>query len=173
MTEVVSQTPFVDRDCIEINLDLHNREKANQIGQSYTLIQGNHNSRIIRCYLTRGNGLIPIDLSNSVLTMYIKKTDLALVMLQGKIVDAKNGIVEFAMTRQALAIADKIVCEVVKIGVDKSVMSFPHFTFQVEKTIIDEDYVESTSEFKALSDTLAVIEDLKNRVARLESKIPK
>lgn len=172
MVKSTSQSPFVDKDLIEINLDLHDKKCANQTGQNYTLIQGNHNSRIIRCYLTRGSGLVPIDLSNSVLTLYIKKTDLALVMLQGEIVDAKNGIVDFALTRQALAIADKIVCEVVKTGLDKSIMSFPHFTFQVEGTIIDEDYIESTDDFRALSDMLVVIEDLKNRVAQLENRLP-
>lgn len=170
MVESVSQTVFVDKDYIEINLDLHDKERANQDAENYTLIQGNHNSRIIRCYLTKNFGLTPMDLTNSTLIMYVKKADLTLVMLQGNVTNANGGVVEFTLTRQALAIADEIICEVVKTGVDKSTMSFPHFSFQVEKTIIDEDLIESTNEFRALSDMLVEIEDLKNQLAQLNKE---
>ena len=84
--------------------------------------------------------------------------------IKGTIVDATNGIVDFPLTRQSLAIADKIVCEVVKIGSDASTMSFPLFTLQVEDSIADDDLIESTDEFSLLTDALASVSDCENRL---------
>ena len=171
MTQLTKQTAFIDKDYIEVNLDLHDKSSTSQVEQCYTLMQNNHNSRVLRCILTKGCGLLPVDLSNSALTLYIKKADLALVMLSGQIVDAKNGIVDFLLTRQALAIADKITCEVIKTGVDKSTMSFPNFILEIDSTIIDEDLVESTNDFSALNDALSKVNNWESRFTELENKV--
>lgn len=73
MTQITKQTTFVDKDYVEINLDLHDKSSTSQAEQHYTLMQNNHNSRVLRCILTKG-GLVPVDLSNSALTLYIKKS---------------------------------------------------------------------------------------------------
>ena len=156
--EEYNLSPNVDRDYIEVNLDLHDKTSTSDVQNYYVLKQGDHISRVLRCNLTKG-GLIPIDLKNSVLTLYIKKADMGLVAIKGTIVDATNGIVDFPLTRQSLAIADKIVCEVVKIGSDASTMSFPLFTLQVEDSIADDDLIESTDEFSLLTDALAQVTD--------------
>ena len=161
--EEYNLSPNVDRDYIEVNLDLHDKTSTSDVQEYYILKQGDHISRVLRCNLTKG-GLIPIDLKNSVLTLYIKKADMGLVAIKGTIVDATNGIVDFPLTRQSLAIADKIVCEVVKIGSDASTMSFPLFTLQVEDSIADEDMIESTDEFSLLNDSLAKVSDCENRL---------
>ena len=157
--EEYNLSPNVDRDYIEVNLDLHDKTSTCDVQNYYVLKQGDHISRVLRCNLTKG-GLIPIDLKNSVLTLYIKKADMGLVAIKGTIVDATNGIVDFPLTRQSLAIADKIVCEVVKIGSDASTMSFPLFTLQVEDSIADDDLIESTDEFSLLNDALASVSRL-------------
>ena len=161
--EEYNLSPNVDRDYIEVNLDLHDKTSTSDVQNYYVLKQGDHISRVLRCNLTKG-GLIPIDLKNSVLTLYIKKADMGLVAIKGTIVDATNGIVDFPLTRQSLAIADKIICEVVKIGSDASTMSFPLFSLQVEDTIVDEELVESTDEFSLLTDALASVLDCENRL---------
>ena len=161
--EEYNLSPNVDRDYIEVNLDLHDKTSTSDVQEYYILKQGDHISRVLRCNLTKG-GLIPIDLKNSVLTLYIKKADMGLVAIKGTIVDATNGIVDFPLTRQSLAIADKIVCEVVKIGSDASTMSFPLFTLQVEDSIADDDLIESTDEFSLLTDALASVSDCENRL---------
>ena len=156
-------SPNIDRDYIEVNLDLHDKTSTSDVQNYYVLKQGDHISRVLRCNLTKG-GLIPIDLKNSVLTLYIKKADMGLVAIKGTIVDATNGIVDFPLTRQSLAIADKIICEVVKIGSDASTMSFPLFSLQVEDSIADDDMIESTDEFSLLTDALASVSDCENRL---------
>ena len=161
--EEYNLSPNVDRDYIEVNLDLHDKTSTSDVQEYYILKQGDHISRVLRCNLTKG-GLIPIDLKNSVLTLYIKKADMGLVAIKGTVVDATNGIVDFPLTRQSLAIADKIICEVVKIGSDASTMSFPLFTLQVEDSIADDDMIESTDEFSLLNDSLAKVSDCENRL---------
>lgn len=156
--EEYNLSPNVDRDYIEVNLDLHDKTSTSDVQNYYVLKQGDHISRVLRCNLTKG-GLIPIDLKNSVLTLYIKKADMGLVAIKGTIVDATNGIVDFPLTRQSLAIADKIICEVVKVGSDASTMSFPLFSLQVEDSIADDDLIESTDEFSLLTDALAQVTD--------------
>lgn len=156
--EEYNLTPNVDRDYIEINLDLHDKTTTEEVQEYYILKQGDHNSRVLRCVLTK-SGLMPVDLKNSMLTLYIKKADLGLVAIKGIVVDAINGIVDFPLTRQSLAIADEIICEVVKVGSDASTMSFPLFALQIEDTIVDEDLVESTDEFSLLTDALAQVTD--------------
>ena len=149
-------SPNVDRDYIEVNLDLHDKTSTSDVQNYYVLKQGDHISRVLRCNLTKG-GLIPIDLKNSVLTLYIKKADMGMVAIKGTVVDATNGIVDFPLTRQSLAIANKITCEVVKTGSDASIMSFPLFALQVEDSIADEDLIESTDEFSALNEALSEV----------------
>ena len=161
--EEYNLSPNVDRDYIEVNLDLHDKTSTSDVQEYYILKQGDHISRVLRCNLTKG-GLIPIDLKNSILTLYIKKADMGLVAIKGTVVDATNGIVDFPLTRQSLAIADKIICEVVKIGSDASTMSFPLFTLQVEDSIADDDLIESTDEFSLLNDALASVSDCENRL---------
>ena len=161
--EEYNLSPNVDRDYIEVNLDLHDKTSTSDVQNYYVLKQGDHISRVLRCNLTKG-GLIPIDLKNSVLTLYIKKADMGLVAIKGTVVDATNGIVDFPLTRQSLAIADKIICEVVKIGSDASTMSFPLFSLQVEDSIADDDMIESTDEFSLLTDALASVSDCENRL---------
>ena len=167
--EEYNLSPNVDRDYIEVNLDLHDKTSTSDVQEYYILKQGDHISRVLRCNLTKG-GLIPIDLKNSMLTLYIKKADMGLVTIKGTIVDATNGIVDFPLTRQSLAIADKIICEVVKVGSDASTMSFQLFSLQVEDSIADEELVESSDEFSLLIDLIATIQDLEERVKTLEAK---
>ena len=46
----------------------------------------------------------------------------------------------FSLTRQALSTLPSIECEVVKIGDDESVLSFPIFTISIKNSIHDEVY---------------------------------
>ena len=127
-------TEEIDKETIEIVLDLHAGTQ-----QQITLKQCDHNSRLLRVTLTK-NLLYPVKLNNSEMKLYVRKTDGDIVRLDAYEVDEENGIVCFSLTRQALSTLPSIECEVVKIGNDESILSFPLFTIVVQDSIHDGAY---------------------------------
>lgn len=124
----------VDKETIEIVLDLHAGTQ-----QQITLKQCDHNSRLLKVTLTK-NLLYPVKLHESEMKLYVRKSDGDIVRLDAYEVDAENGVVCFSLTRQALSTLPSIECEIVKIGEDESILSFPLFTIVVKDSIHDGAY---------------------------------
>ena len=124
----------IDKETIDLTLDLHTGTQ-----QDITLKQSDHNSRLLKIALTK-NLLYPVKLHGSQMKLYVRKSNGEIVCLDAYEVEEDNGIARFSLTRETLSTLPSIECEVVKIGDDGSVLSFPLFTIIVKDSIHDEAY---------------------------------
>ena len=123
----------VDKEVVNLTIDLQNGTQ-----QVITFKQSDHNSRLLKVMLTK-NGL-PMKLYSSRAVLYVRKANGEIVSIDGYDMTENTGEVYFSLTRQALSTLPSIECEVVKIGDDGSVLSFPLFTIIVKDSIHDEAY---------------------------------
>ena len=123
----------VDKEVVNLTIDLQNGTQ-----QVITFKQSDHNSRLLKVMLTK-NGL-PMKLYSSRVVLYVRKVNGEIVSIDGYNMTENTGEVYFSLTRQALSTLPSIECEVVKIGDDESVLSFPIFTISIKNSIHDEVY---------------------------------
>ena len=123
----------VDKEVVNLTIDLQNGTQ-----QVITFKQSDHNSRLLKVMLTK-NGL-PMKLYSSRVVLYVRKVNGEIVSIDGYNITENTGEVYFSLTRQALSTLPSIECEVVKIGDDESVLSFPIFTISIKNSIHDEVY---------------------------------
>ena len=123
----------VDKEVVNLTIDLQNSTQ-----QAITFKQSDHNSRLLKVMLTK-NGL-PMKLYSSRVVLYVRKANGEIVSIDGYNMTENSGEVYFSLTRQALSTLPSIECEVVKIGDDESVLSFPIFTISIKNSIHDEVY---------------------------------
>lgn len=123
----------IDKEIIELTIDLNTGTQ-----QSITLKQADHNSRLLKATLMKND--YPVKLYNSRVSLYIRKSSGEIVTIEGYNLTENSGEVYFSLTRQALSALPSIECEVVKIGDDGSILSFPLFTINIKDSIHDEVY---------------------------------
>ena len=123
----------VDKEVVKLTIDLQNGTQ-----QVITFKQSDHNSRLLKVMLTK-NGL-PMKLYSSRVVLYVRKANGEIISIDGYNITENTGEVYFSLTRQALSTLPSIECEVVKIGDDESVLSFPLFTISIKNSIHDEVY---------------------------------
>ena len=123
----------VDKEVVNLTIDLQNGTQ-----QVITFKQSDHNSRLLKVMLTK-NGL-PMKLYSSRVVLYVRKANGEIVSIDGYNITENTGEVYFSLTRQALSTLPSIECEVVKIGDDGSILSFPVFTISIKNSIHDEVY---------------------------------
>lgn len=148
------------KDIIEVTIDLKNGLETTD-GVASVVKQRDNLSHILRCRLKNKDRLV--NLKDSQMFLYITKPDGTLVMLRGDTNGKAIGYVDFTLTRQALALEGIIICEIVQLGIDKSTMTFLDFPLKVVKTNVDENVVESSNEFTALSETLTRVNEWDNK----------
>ena len=107
----------VDKEVVNLTIDLQNGTQ-----QVITFKQSDHNSRLLKVML------------------YVRKANGEIVSIDGYNMTENTGEVYFSLSRQALSTLPSIECEVVKIGDDESVLSFPIFTISIKESIHDEVY---------------------------------
>lgn len=123
----------IDKEIIELKIDL---QEGTQ--ESITLKQSDHNSRLLKVTLMKND--YPVKLYNSRVSLYIRKSNGEIVSIEGYDMTENSGEVYFSLTRQALSTLPSIECEVVKIGTDNSILSFPIFKIDIKDSIHDEAY---------------------------------
>ena len=123
----------VDKEIVNLTIDLQNGTQ-----QVITFKQSDHNSRLLKVMLTK-NGL-PMKLYSSRVVLYVRKANGEIVSIDGYNMTENTGEAYFSLTRQALSTLPSIECEVVKIGDDESILSFPIFTISIKNSIHDEVY---------------------------------
>ena len=124
----------IDKETIDLTLDLHTGTQ-----QDITLKQSDHNSRLLKIALTK-NLLYPVKLHGSQMKLYVRKSNGEIVCLDAYEVEEDNGIARFSLTRETSSTLPSIECEVVKIGDDGSILSFPIFKIDIKDSIHDEVY---------------------------------
>ena len=123
----------VDKEVVNLTIDLQNGTQ-----QVITFKQSDHNSRLLKVMLTKND--LPMKLYSSRVVLYIRKSNGEIVSIDGYDMTENTGEVYFSLTRQALSTLPSIECEVVKIGDEGSVLSFPIFTISIKNSIHDEVY---------------------------------
>lgn len=132
MNEKVMRQLSVDKATIERNLDL-----INGLSTPITVKQFDHNSRVLCLTLEKKRG-VPLDLTNTSVYLIIRRPDKEKVKLPSTNISLTEGKVEFSFTQRSLAIVGKTDCEVVVLGVDESILSFPVFDMTIQESIYDE-----------------------------------
>ena len=155
MNEKVMQQLKVDKATIERNLDL-----INGLSTPITVKQFDHNSRVLCLTLEKVRGTA-LDLTNTTIYLVIRRPDREKVKLSNTSVSLTEGKVEFSFTQHSLAIVGQADCEVVVVGADESILSFPVFNITIQESIYDEmiDVItgDKDEEFSTIND-LDIIE---------------
>ena len=132
MNEKVMRQLSVDKATIERNLDL-----IDGLSTPITVKQFDHNSRVLCLTLEKKRG-VPLDLTNTSVYLIIRRPDKEKVKLPSTNISLTGGKVEFSFTQRSLAIVGKADCEVVVLGADESILSFPVFDMTIQESIYDE-----------------------------------
>lgn len=132
MNEKVMQQLRVDKATIERNLDL-----INGLSTPIVVKQFDHNSRVLCLTLEKTRGTT-LDLTNTTIYLVIRRPDREKVKLSNTSVSLTEGKVEFSFTQHSLAIVGQADCEVVVVGADESILSFPVFNITIQESIYDE-----------------------------------
>lgn len=155
MNEKVMRQLSVDKATIERNLDL-----IDGLSTPITVKQFDHNSRVLCLTLEKKRG-VPLDLTNTSVYLIIRRPDKEKVKLSNTSVSLTEGKVEFSFTQHSLAIVGQADCEVVVVGADESILSFPVFNITIQESIYDEmiDVItgDKDEEFSTIDD-LDIIE---------------
>ena len=111
-------------------------------------------SRVLAIELTVHD--VSLDLTDARVDIWVYKPDGHLVMkaIDRDSIDLENSTVMVPLTRQMLTTLPSIECEIVVTYANKSVLSFPMFTVEIEDSNIDTDAIISTSEFNLFYDAL-------------------
>ena len=84
------------------------------INEEIKLKQGDHNSRVLRLDIQK-DATAFLKLNNASVFLVVQKPNGLKEKLQGTVVDALNGSVEFAFSREVLSTAGVAKCEVVRV----------------------------------------------------------
>ena len=150
MNEKVMRQLSVDKATIERNLDL-----IDGLSTPITVKQFDHNSRVLCLTLEKKRG-VPLDLTNTSVYLIIRRPDKEKVKLPSTNISLTGGKVEFSFTQRSLAIVGKADCEVVVLGADESILSFPVFDMTIQESIYD----EMISTLSVEEEEFSTIEDL-------------
>lgn len=150
MNEKVMRQLSVDKATIERNLDL-----IDGLSTPITVKQFDHNSRVLCLTLEKKRG-VPLDLTNTSVYLIIRRPDKEKVKLPSTNISLTGGKVEFSFTQRSLAIVGKADCEVVVLGADESILSFPVFDMTIQESIYD----EMVSTLSGEEEEFSTIEDL-------------
>lgn len=146
-----------------INLDI--RKKTNEI---ISAIQFDKGARKIRISLT-DNG-VPLKLATSRVYLYCLKSDGNKVFNEAEILLSNTGIVLITLTEQMLSVKGKQECVLVIREGEKQLTTFSFF-INVEDSIYDDNYIESTDEFKAFDLAMQKVNDFDNQTNALKEYI--
>lgn len=141
----------LNKDTHYFTLDVHN---GAILSEPLKFKQYDDNSRMLAIELTVHD--VSLDLTDARVDIWVYKPDGHLVMkaVDKDNIDLDNSTVMVPLTRQMLTTLPSIECEIVVTYANKSVLSFPIFTIEIEDSNIDTDEVVSTSEFDLFYDAL-------------------
>lgn len=91
------------------------------------------------------------DLTGSTISLNIEKPDGTLVLIDGSLLDEKNGQVQFALVKQAYLVAGRHKAEVMIRFAENQISVSKTFYYTVEKGILDDQVLESRDEWGNLA----------------------
>lgn len=121
------------------------------------LVQYEVDARILDIYLSAGS--LPINLTGASVVFYAKKPDGTILFNNCTVVDAVSGHVVYTVTGQMCAVAGDLRCWILVIKDDAELRSI-EFKVTVQPSEDDTEAIESTSEFTALDEALAIVANI-------------
>lgn len=107
------------------------------LDDSISVKQRDHNSRVLRLTIKK-NQDVTLDLSNAAVILIIQRPDGIKTKLEGTIINATGGEVEFSFTKDSVSTAGVAKCEVVRLGEDGTTLSSPSFDITIEESLYDD-----------------------------------
>lgn len=113
------------------------------------------------------NDLTPYDITGMSGRLYCQKTDETIVYQDCVIESDENGLIYCDLTGQAFTALGKTLCELILYGTDNEKLTSSTFSYTVTDSITDEAAIESSSDFSALTNAIARIEEFNLRLGVL------
>ena len=135
---------------LDIDLDSKNYRRLNAM-------QGDIKSRYILVNLYSNN--LAYDLSSCTVKIYGLKRDKTIFFNNAVIKNEKLGQFEIELTNQALAVPGELKIQILVLGAAGEKLSSSAFVIDVGESIIDENAIESTNEFGALTESLTKVDE--------------
>lgn len=150
---------------IDINKKIYRRLNA---------VQGDTKSRYILVSLY--NNSIAFDLSNCSVKVFGVKSDKKIFFNYANIIDASKGQFEIELTSQALAVNGELQIQILVLGSNQERLTTCTFFIDVDRTIVDDNAIQSENEFTALTKGLADLAEYdiyKNNVLKHDENLIK
>lgn len=145
-------------NCIKLNLDTNQRIHN---GTRYAK-QGDAGSRRLEVTVTCDSA--PVDLTGCRAVFFAKKPSWKGVYNDASIIDAAHGVISVELTDQTLAEAGRLQCEITLYGPENSILStLCTDEILVSPTVRDDEAIESTNEFTALTRAMSEASDAASR----------
>ena len=112
-----------------------------------------------------------VDLTGKTVKYFIKKGDGNTVFNNCNIVEGKIGSILVPLTNQAITIEGTNEMELAIYDENGAVESTFTVYLQVTKTLIDDNAIESSNEFKALNDALGMVQGIDNKFKAVDSQL--
>lgn len=129
--------------------------------------QGDIKSRYLLFRFFNDNGII--NLNKATVRIYINKPD-GTQIFNDLVIDKVNNLAELELTTQALALAGILECELF-ISENGATLSNIPFEIEVVKTLKKDSAIESTNEFSALTNALALVDSIDSRFKDINAKL--
>ena len=150
---------------IDVNKKIHRRLRA---------VQGDTKSRYILVSLY--NNSMPFDLSNCSVKIFGVKSDKKIFFNYANIIDTSKGQFEIELTSQALAVNGELQIQILVLGANQERLTTCTFFIDVDRTIVDDNAIQSENEFTALTKGLADLAEYdtyKNNVLKHDENLIK
>ncbi|NBI05758.1 BppU family phage baseplate upper protein [Senegalia massiliensis] len=143
----------------KITVDVKNL--SNYMTKKVEAKQNDTNSRTVQATICDDG--IPLKLTGNTISFYAKKPDGTKIFNTVNILDDENGLVEFNLTTQTLAVEGEVKCELTIFDEAEGViLSTAIFNISVIETIRDDNAIESSNEFNQIIQVL-------NRLSEIEA----
>ncbi|HEY5524897.1 MAG TPA: BppU family phage baseplate upper protein, partial [Clostridium sp.] len=144
-----------------INIDLATKINVNQ---SIVIPKSDTNSHkfIINVF----NNSVSYNLTDTTSKIYLKKSDGTVVFLNCVIDSTITNQLSVLLSTQAVTAVGQVASEITIYGTAGEVLTSVTFNFTVNEITRDDSAIESTSEFTALTDALAVIASIENKAEK-------
>ena len=142
-----------------INIDLANKINMNQ---SINIKKNDTDSH--KFVINIFNNSLTYNLTGTTSKIYFQKADDTKVFLSCVYDEILNNKLSTILTTQALASVGNVATEITIYGTSGEILTSVTFNFTVTAVIRDDVAIESTSEFTALTDALAVVTNIENKL---------
>jgi len=141
-----------------LNMDLANKINMNS---PINIKQNDTNSH--KFIINLFNSSASHSLINTTSRIYFKKPDGTKVFLSCVLDGSINNKLSVLLTTQALTAIGSVACEITIYGTSGEIQTSFTFNFNVLENIRDDEAIESTNDFTALTDALAVVTTIANK----------